>query len=375
MVGGALKLASNALNPTSTEPSDQSDPGSDLTSMRCELQTSLTGISSDLKSIDNGISDLKSIATETYEMIVDMKYKEGIDLIDSNYDVFLKGLRNYEKAHSRFSSFIVELETKASMSFKEQNVRELLSKVMKTRGRARAKHLAAYVFIVRAKYLQIVTAFYLYDNDAERVEEEFQSFNSNVRQLKKIHKELFGEVFEPREPLDWEVIERKVPCVHEGCSEGVPLNELIEHVNATHGGHKLKVSSNGLLADWRWNMSFDLWSTKNINWTVEHHDFCGHTFISRFTKKEGIFLMYVRIMAGENAAKKFMVDLEVVNPINNTSLKCPNVKVYPIDMRWKDVIKDEHGVLFFDQVMAKRFFSVNQKGKCEVTRKVVIKKK
>ena len=371
LVGGALKLASNVLNPV-TEPCTES---SDLKSMRCELQSSISSISSDLKTIDKGIGALKSIATETYEMVVDIKHKEGIDLIDSNYDVFLKGLKNYEKAHSRFSGFIVELETKASMSFKEQNIRELLMKVKKNRGKAHAKHLASYVFIVRAKYLQIVTAFYLYDNDTERVEEEFQSFNCDVKQLQKIHKELIGEEFQPREPLDWELNERKVPCVYEGCSEDIPLNELIEHVNAKHGGQKLKVYSNGMLQDWRWNMSFDLWNTKNINWTVEHHDFSGHTFIPRFTKKEGIFLMYIRIMADEGAANKFMVDLEVVNPNNNTSLKCPGVKVYSIDMKWKDVIKDENGVLFFDQMMAKRFFSVTHKTKCEITRKVMIKKR
>ena len=43
---------------------------------------------------------MKGIATETYDVVVDIKYKEGIDLIDSNYDVFLRGLKNYDKAHS-----------------------------------------------------------------------------------------------------------------------------------------------------------------------------------------------------------------------------------------------------------------------------------
>ena len=191
-------MAGKFLDPTAKQ--------SDLESMRSELQSSLTSMSSDLKGIDEGIDTLKGIATETYEMVVDLKYKEGIDLIDSNYDVFLKGLKNYDKAHARFSGFIVELETKASLSFKQQNIRELLSKVAKTRGKAQAKHLATYVFLVRAKYLQIVTAFYLHDNDTERVEGEFSSFNSDVMQLKKLHMELFDEEFEPREPLPWELL-------------------------------------------------------------------------------------------------------------------------------------------------------------------------
>ena len=67
MVGGALKLASNVFNPD-TELSD-------IKSMRRELQSTMTDISSDLKSIDSGIDTLKTIATETYEMVVDLKHK------------------------------------------------------------------------------------------------------------------------------------------------------------------------------------------------------------------------------------------------------------------------------------------------------------
>ena len=72
MIGGALKLASNVLNPD-TELSD-------IKSMRSELQSTMIDISSDLKSIDSGIDTLKTIATETYEMVVDLKHKEGLDL-------------------------------------------------------------------------------------------------------------------------------------------------------------------------------------------------------------------------------------------------------------------------------------------------------
>ena len=81
MVGAALTMASNFLDPNAK----LSDPES----MRCKLQSSLTSISSDLKTVDNNIGALKDIASETYEMIVDIKYKDGIDLIDSNYDVLM----------------------------------------------------------------------------------------------------------------------------------------------------------------------------------------------------------------------------------------------------------------------------------------------
>ena len=350
MVGAALTMASNFLDPNAK----LSDPES----MRCKLQSSLTSISSDLKTVDNNIGALKDIASETYEMIVDIKYKDGIDLIDSNYDVFLKGLKNYGKAHCQFHGFIMELETKANLSFKQQNIREFLSKVVKTRGKWQAKHLASYVFIVRAKYLQIVTAFYLYDNDTERVEVEFENFNSDVKQLQNIHEELFAEEFQPREPLAWEFIERKVPCVAEWCCEEVPLNELLYHVNANHGGEKGTVQSNGLIVD-DWTMSFEVWKKKDVTFTVPFYDFSGQTFFLRLIKHEGIFCTYMKVLADKDTASKLTIDLEVVNPNNNTSMKCPGVNVYPVEMKWQDVIMDEEGVLFFEERMAKKLFSVH----------------
>ena len=234
-------MAGNALDPAAKL--------SDLKTMRSDFQSSISGIASDLKTIDNGVDTLKNIATESYEILVDLKYKEGLDLIDSSYVVFLKGLKNYDKSHGRFSSYIVELETKASLSFKQQNIRDLLYKVEKTRGRIQAKHLASYIFIVRAKYLQIVTAFYIYENDTERVEEEFESFNNDVKQLQAIHKELFDEEFQPREPLAWELIEREVPCPAEDCSNEFPLNELLDHLNAKEGGKKTATATTATTGD------------------------------------------------------------------------------------------------------------------------------
>ena len=158
MVGGALAMIGTILNPTDNKLSHEK-----------ELQSSLETISSDLTTMEKNLSTMKSLATETFEIVVDLKYKEGIDLISSSYNIFLKGLKNFEKTHSRFTGFIVELETKADLSFKDQNIRELLTKVAETKGKQSAKHLATHVFITRAKFLQIVTAYYLYDGGGGRV--------------------------------------------------------------------------------------------------------------------------------------------------------------------------------------------------------------
>ena len=51
MIGGALKLAGSVFNPSAED--------SDLTSMRCELQSTISSISSDLKTLDMDPNDEK----------------------------------------------------------------------------------------------------------------------------------------------------------------------------------------------------------------------------------------------------------------------------------------------------------------------------
>ena len=66
---------------------------------------------------------------------------------------------------------------------------------------------------------------------------------------------------------------------------------------------------------------------------VRLHDFSGHTFVQRVMKRKTVFYMYTRILADEDTASRFMVDLEVWKFSTNASLKCPGVKVYSADMK------------------------------------------
>ena len=59
--------------------------------------------------------------------------------------------------------------------------------------------LATYIFVVRAKYLQLLTAFYLFNNVTEKVEQEFQLFQEDVEELQRIHKKVFKVEFAPQD--------------------------------------------------------------------------------------------------------------------------------------------------------------------------------
>ena len=90
-----------------------------------------------------------------------------------------------------------ELETKAGCSFTAENLEQYLTRVSDLRGKQEAKDLATYVFIVRCKYLHLLTAFYLYLNDTARVDNEFVAFEKDVETLKAIHRRVLSEEFAP----------------------------------------------------------------------------------------------------------------------------------------------------------------------------------
>ena len=121
---------------------------------------------------------------------------------------------------------------------------------------------------------------------------------------------------------------------------------------------RMTVSSDGCIEN-DWSLRSEGWDHKDTIWNIFYCDFSGHTFILRRMKREGIFYLFMVVLEGQDAASKFVVDLQVMNQKTNGLLKFPDMRVYPIDMKWHDIIKDGDGVLFFDQRLACRLFSVS----------------
>ena len=223
ILGGAMGLCANALNPSAklshlkeeSEKLRQFFDNSQLstrehlrtaieeveeritTEMQTKLEKSLKDMSGDLKVIDKDLESIKNVSRETYGLVVDIRYKEGMEQIESTYQVFLNGSTNFKNTHTLLKNYIIELETKAGCSFTPENIEQYLNRVSKEKGKQEAKELATYVFIVRAKYLVLISAFYLYMNDKERVDNEFRAFEEDVEQLKTIHRRVLFEEFVP----------------------------------------------------------------------------------------------------------------------------------------------------------------------------------
>ena len=91
----------------------------------------------------------------------------------------------------------------ANDSFRPENVKNYLRALSEAKGAEVAKNIPAYIMIVRAKYLQMTTAFYIYKNDTIRVEKEFTWFNEFFERLRDIHVSIFNEeLAPPKETFD-----------------------------------------------------------------------------------------------------------------------------------------------------------------------------
>ena len=180
-------MASSILDPTP----QLSDIRNDLFS---ELQKSFTSMAGELKELDNELKSTKGLVQKTFLLAIDARYKQGIERVEAAYKTFLDGAHNLLDTMENISAFIFELETEANNCFKLEHIKSYLQLSSQFQGLDMSRDIFGYIVFVRAKYLQIITAFYMYKNDEARIEAEFVAFNNFFLWIKGIYHEQFGKI-------------------------------------------------------------------------------------------------------------------------------------------------------------------------------------
>ena len=165
--------------------------------LQTHIQTSFTNISQDLKKINEDLQTTMDLVHKSYEIILDQRYKQGIEKIEAAHTNLLMGSHNLNQQLPLLENFMFELQTSAVANFKPTKVQQYLKEILKVQGIDMAKIIFNYIIIVRAKYLQIVSIYYSHANDTVRIEKEFQSFNTDFEELEIVHSKLFGEKYDP----------------------------------------------------------------------------------------------------------------------------------------------------------------------------------
>ena len=193
MIGGALKLASGVL-----------DPKPLLSDIRKELEYQLQSMSNDLRALDDELKATKGLVLETFLLALDSRYKRGIERVEAAYKAFLIGANNLEVTLENISYFIFELETEANNCFNLEHIESYLCMSSMFQSLDTSKDIFRYIVFVRAKYLQMVAAFYIYKNDVARVNAEFIAFNDFFARIKDMYQETFGKMLFESETEDTE---------------------------------------------------------------------------------------------------------------------------------------------------------------------------
>ena len=121
------------------------------------------------------------------------RYLDGIEKINGTYESFLHGSDNIPGEVKKMEFYIAEFQGLATASFEVSKIGEYLVKLIDLKGVEASRLSLGYIFIVRAKYLQLMTIYYSQNSDESRVLKEFSLFNRFFNDLKTVSKGVFGE--------------------------------------------------------------------------------------------------------------------------------------------------------------------------------------
>ena len=189
IVGGALKMGAGFMGMKSKNEEIS------MEDLQTELQDSFSEVNNDIKEINQELGCMKNLVTGTYEIAVNLEFKQDIEMVESSFRTFLKGSHDMQGVMEELKAYIYELNTKADQSLDPAKLQNYLHILKGFRGNETAKIAFNYCLIVKAKYLSLVTAYYLFQMDDERVENEYVEFNDHLGELISFYAELFEEDF------------------------------------------------------------------------------------------------------------------------------------------------------------------------------------
>lgn len=171
----------------------------DLQLVKKEVQVSASAMTHHMQNIGKEMVDMKNIINHTYQLVRDVRYRDGIEKIEGAYDTFIDGLNNLEDTLSDLKGYVFELQVHGYQNLKPQRIQEYLRAILVTESVEMAQQIFKYILLVRSMYLQIVTAYYVFQEDPDRVGREFESFNEDFNELCNVFESETGIKFEPEQ--------------------------------------------------------------------------------------------------------------------------------------------------------------------------------
>ena len=173
----------------------------DLDEIKKEVQESALRIAVEMDIIKKELSDIKSIVNHTYRLVRDVRYRDGIEKIEAAYETFLKGANNLDVTLAELDHFIFELKVLVAQKLSPERIKNYIQDLKVSENFEVIYMTFQYVIVVRGMYLQLACAYYIWkiktEKDSDRIASEFNSFNSDFKELCKVFHEEVGTKFDP----------------------------------------------------------------------------------------------------------------------------------------------------------------------------------
>ena len=101
-----------------------------------------------------------------------------------------------QRSFKDFSNFAFELQTDAAAKLNPMRIREYLEIIKNSSGSEMCTVVFHYVIVVIGKYLQMMVAYHVHNEELDGVTDEFNHFNQNYEKLVTCYTDVTGLEFE-----------------------------------------------------------------------------------------------------------------------------------------------------------------------------------
>ena len=196
LVGTALKIGADLLSEDQGYDGHQEVIASN-TEVKKIVQKSFKEISKTMDIVTKEINEVKVVAYKTLDLASGLRYKAGVENIDADFETLMDGANNLEITLGLFDNYIIELQTNAKQHLNPEKIGEYFCLLNSLKEYEKCASFFTYVVAIRAKYLHMMSVYYIYKGDTERVQNEFESFNSDCKLLAKKLLQSIGKKSKP----------------------------------------------------------------------------------------------------------------------------------------------------------------------------------
>ena len=78
--------------------------------LQMNVQTTFEYLSEDLEKIEDNLFEMKDIVHKTFEVVLDQHFESGVDLVESAYKEFMRGIHNIQSMMTMLENFLYQLQ-------------------------------------------------------------------------------------------------------------------------------------------------------------------------------------------------------------------------------------------------------------------------